>query len=90
MANHKSAEKRARQTEVRTERNRARKAKIKTVTKKVDAAIAANDSGAIKDTLKQATRTLQRAAGQGTLHKNTVARRVSRLAKAANKASAAK
>lgn len=88
MANHKSSEKRIRQTEVRTERNRARKAKIKTLTKKVHGAIEAGDTTAIKDTLNQATRSLQRVAGKGTLHKNTVARRISRLARTANKATA--
>ena len=89
MANHKSAEKRARQTVVRTERNRARKAKIRTLTKKVDAAVTTKDQTAITDTVKAASRVLNRAAGTGTLHKNTVARRVSRLAKKANKATAA-
>ena len=89
MANHKSAEKRARQTVVRTERNRARKAKIRTLTKKVDAAVTAKDKAAVTETVKAASRALNRAAGTGTLHKNTVARRVSRLAKKANKANAA-
>ena len=81
MANHKSAEKRVRQTEVRTERNRARKAKIKTLTKKVESAAAAKDKKSATTALTAANRALQSAATKGTLHKNTAARRASRLAK---------
>ena len=87
MANHKSSEKRIRQTEVRTDRNRARKAKIKTLTKKLHSAIESGDAAAVKESLNTATRALQRVGTKGTLHKNTVARRVSRLARAANNAS---
>ncbi len=86
MANHKSAEKRVRQTEKRTERNRARKAKVKTLTKKVETAIVAKDKSEATSTLKAATRMLQKTASKGTLHKNTVARRISRLTKRVNKA----
>lgn len=85
MANHKSAEKRVLQTEKRTERNRARKAKVKTLTKKLETAVAAKDKPAAKEALKAATRELQRAASKGTLHKNTVARRQSRLTKSVTK-----
>lgn len=85
MANHKSAEKRILQTEVRTERNRARKAKVKTLVKKVDVAIAAKDKKQAASALSVASRELQRTASKGTLHKNTVARRISRLAKKVNK-----
>ncbi len=90
MANHKSSKKRIRQTEVRTEINRARKSKIKTLTKKVTTAIDSGDAAAVKTSLNTVTRALQRVGSNGTLHKNTVARRISRLAKAANKTTAAK
>jgi len=85
MANHKSAKKRVLQTEVRTERNRARKAKVKTLVKKVDTAIAAKDKKQAGEALNNASRELQRAASKGTLHKNTVARRISRLTKKVTK-----
>lgn len=85
MANHKSAAKRARQTVVRTVRNRATKAKVRTLTKKVETAIATKDKTAAKETLKGATRAIQKAATKGVVHKNTAARRQSRLAKAVNK-----
>lgn len=87
MANHKSAEKRVRQTEKRTVRNRATKAKIRTVTKKATDAIAAKDTKAITENVSKAAKLIQKAATKKVLHKNTAARRQSRLAKAANKAS---
>lgn len=88
MANHKSAAKRARQTIKRTERNRATKAKVRTLSKKVEAAVSANDKKAAGEAVKAATRAVQKAATKGVIHKNTAARRQSRLAKQANKAKA--
>lgn len=86
MANHKSAKKRALQTIEKTERNRARKARVKTLSKKVDSAIAAKDKDATATALKAASRELQRTATKGTMSKKTVARRISTLAKKVNKA----
>ena len=59
MANHKSAEKRARQTKVRTERNRFYKTRIKNVTKTVIAAIEAADKEAATAAVKTANKYLK-------------------------------
>ncbi|HZU91603.1 MAG TPA: 30S ribosomal protein S20 [Stellaceae bacterium] len=80
MANHKSAEKRLRQTEKRTARNRARKSRVRTFVKKVEAAIASGDKEAAQSAFRLAQPELHRATTKGVLHKNTVARKLSRLA----------
>lgn len=81
MANHKSAEKRARQTVVRTERNRFYKTRIKNLTKAVRVAVEAGDIDAAKVALKNANQGFHSYAGKGILKKNTAARKVSRLSK---------
>jgi small subunit ribosomal protein S20 len=81
MAHHKSAEKRIRQTETRTARNRARTSRIKTEVKKVELAIASGDKTAAEAALKAAQPEMHRGVSKGLLHRNTVARKVSRLAK---------
>jgi small subunit ribosomal protein S20 len=80
MANHKSAEKRIRQTEKRTAINRARKSRVRTFVKKVEVAIASGDKEAAQSAFRLAQPELHRAASKGVLHKNTVARKLSRLA----------
>lgn len=85
MANHKSAAKRARQTVKRNEVNRARRSKVRSLAKAVEIAAAKDVSGA-KTALKVAESALARAAGRGTLHKKTAARKISRLAKRVKKA----
>jgi small subunit ribosomal protein S20 len=79
MANTDSARKRNRQNIVRTARNQARKSRMRTFIKKVEAAIAGGDRGAANAALREAQPELQRAAGKGVIHKNTVARKLSRL-----------
>lgn len=79
MANTASARKRIRQTAKRTERNRARKSRVRTFLRKVEQAIAGGDKGAAQEALRVAQPELQRAAGKGVLHANTVARKLSRL-----------
>jgi small subunit ribosomal protein S20 len=80
MANHKSAEKRIRQTEKRTAINRARKSRVRTFVKKVEVAIASGNKEAAQSAFRLAQPELHRAASKGVLHKNTVARKLSRLA----------
>jgi small subunit ribosomal protein S20 len=84
MAHHKSAEKRIRQTPRRTLRNRARVSEIKTEVKKVEAALAAGDKAAAAAALKAAQPHMQRGATKGVMHRNTVARKISRLTKRLN------
>jgi small subunit ribosomal protein S20 len=79
MANNASARKRIRQTATRTERNTARKSRMRTFVKKVEVAIAAGDKAAAADALRAAQPEMQRAAGKGVTHLNTVARKLSRL-----------
>ena len=79
MANTASARKRVRQTIKRTERNRARKSRVRTFVKKVEAAIAGGDKEAATAALRAAQPELHRAATKGVLHLNTVSRKLSRL-----------
>ncbi|MGI3776189.1 MAG: 30S ribosomal protein S20 [Janthinobacterium lividum] len=79
MANTASAKKRNRQTVVRTERNAARKSRMRTFVKKVEMAIAGGDKGAAAAALQAAQPEMQRAAGKGVIHRNTVGRKISRL-----------
>ncbi len=85
MANIKSAKKRILVIETRTMRNKAIKSKVKTMIKKVEAAIAANDKAAAEVALKVATSEISKAASKGVFHKNTAARKISRLTIAVNK-----
>ncbi len=80
MPHHKSAEKRLRQTEKRTVINRARMSRVRTFVKKVEAAIETGDRAAAQSALQLAQPELHRATTKGVLHKNTVARKLSRLA----------
>jgi small subunit ribosomal protein S20 len=81
MAHHKSAEKRIRQTPKRTERNRANNSRIKTEVKKAETAIASGDKTAAAAALKAAMPVMQRGVQKGVMHRNTVARKISRLTK---------
>ncbi len=80
MANHKSAEKRARQIQRRTAVNRARSSRIKTFVKKVEAAIAGGDKPTAAEALRSAQPEIYRGVTKGVIHRNTAARKLSRLA----------
>jgi small subunit ribosomal protein S20 len=80
MATHKSAEKRYRQTIKRTAINRARASRVRTFVKRVETAIASGDKEAARAAFQLAQPELHRAATKGVLHRNTVARKLSRLA----------
>jgi len=86
MANHKSAEKRARQTVKRNEVNRSRRSAIRTVVKQAEAASASGDADAALKATRKAESALARGASRGTLHWKTAARKTSRLAKRAKSA----
>ncbi len=85
MANIKSAKKRIRTSEKRAERNKSVRSGVKTAMKKVFAAVESNDKAAAEAALKSATGTIEKAGAKGVYHKNNVARKVSRLAKAVSK-----
>ncbi len=80
MANNASARKRIRQTAKRTVRNQARKARVRTFIKKVEVACASGDQAAARDALRLAQPEMHRAVTKGVAHRNTVARKLSRLA----------
>jgi small subunit ribosomal protein S20 len=90
MANHKSAEKRARQTKRRTATNVSRRSRLRGSMKNVEVAIASGDQDAARKALKTAQPELARGATKGTIHKNTVARKISRLSKRIKAMGAAK
>ena len=79
MANHKSAAKRAKQTIVKTERNKFFKARIKNVTKAVLKSVEANDKEAATTAMKDANKYLHHCVSKNILKKGTAARKVSRL-----------
>jgi small subunit ribosomal protein S20 len=79
MANTASARKRIRQTEKRTQRNRARKARVRTFLRKVELAISGGDGPAAQEALRAAQPELHRAVTKGVMHRNAVARKLSRL-----------
>jgi small subunit ribosomal protein S20 len=80
MATHKSAEKRIRQTEKRATINRSRMSRVRTFVKKVETAIASGDKQAAQSAFQVAQPELHRAITKGVMHKNTVSRKLSRLA----------
>lgn len=84
MANHKSAEKRDRQSKVRRLRNRMNKSRIHTAIRHVEDAMAAGAGDAAQEALKKAMPIIQKIASKGTIHRNTAARKISRLTKRVN------
>ena len=79
MANSPQAKKRARQNERRYAVNKARRSRIRTYLRKVEEAIASGDQTAAAAALREAQPELMRGVTKGVLHKNTVARKMSRL-----------
>jgi small subunit ribosomal protein S20 len=79
MANTPQSKKRARQSEARFAVNKARRSRIRTFLRKVEEAIASGNPDAAKAALLAAQPELARGVTKGVLHKNTVARKMSRL-----------
>jgi len=79
MANTPQSKKRARQNEKRFAINKARRSRIRTFLRKVEEAIASGDKEAAAAALRAAQPELMRGVTKGVLHKNTVARKMSRL-----------
>ena len=84
MANIKSAKKRVLVNQKKAERNKSIKSGVKTSIRKVEAAVAAKDKEAAVAALQNAISTIDKVATKGVYHKNTAARKVSRLSKAVN------
>ncbi|SME93933.1 SSU ribosomal protein S20P [Tistlia consotensis] len=79
MANHKSAEKRIRRNTRRADINGMRRSRIRTFLKKVELAIAGGDKTTAQDAFKVAQPELHRGVSKGVVHRNTAARKLSRL-----------
>jgi small subunit ribosomal protein S20 len=79
MANTPQSKKRARQAERRYDVNKARRSRIRTFLRKVEEAIASGDKDAAAAALKAAQPELMRGVTKGVVHKNTAARKMSRL-----------
>ncbi len=90
MANSASAKKRIKQNDRNRTRNRARKSVLKNETRVLTNAIHDGDLERAKTALSTVQKRLDQIGAKGTLHKNTVARRKSRLAKRLNAASVTK
>ncbi|GHU92429.1 30S ribosomal protein S20 [Clostridia bacterium] len=87
MPNIKSAEKRVKVTAAKTARNRVEKSALKTSVKKVGIAVSEGDKASAAAVYQSAQVSIDKAAAHGLLHKNTAARRKSRLARQVNKLS---
>ncbi|WP_108814014.1 30S ribosomal protein S20 [Loktanella sp. Alg231-35] len=79
MANSPQAKKRARQNEARFAVNKMRRSRIRTYLRAVEEAIASGDQKAAAEALKSAQPELMRGVTKGVMHKNTAARKMSRL-----------
>lgn len=84
MANHKSALKRSRQSENRRIRNKTSKTRIKTVVKNVRLAVSEKSGETALKNLDSAKSTIDKAVKKGVIHRNTAARKISRLSRQVN------
>ena len=89
MANNPGARKAIRKIEARTEVNKARRSRVRTYLRKFQEALAAGDAAVAKAAFVEAQSELMRAVSKGVVHKNTGARKVSRLHAQLKKMSAA-
>jgi len=79
MANTRSAKKMVRKIERRTAVNTARRSRMRTFIRLVEEAVQSGDKDAAREALRRAQPEIMRAASKGVLHRNTSARKVSRL-----------
>jgi small subunit ribosomal protein S20 len=79
MANTRSAKKAVRQIASRTEINKSRRSRVRSIMRQVEEAIAAGDQSVAAEALKAAQPELMRGAQKGIFHKNAASRKVSRL-----------
>lgn len=86
MPNHKSAEKRVRQTEKRRQINRNNRGRLRTGIKGLREALDGGDAEQVKSLLPQTVSLIDKAVQKGVLHRNAAARHKSRLTARANEA----
>ena len=83
MANHKSAKKRAKQSQVRRLRNKSVKTTLKNLEKKIRTAKEENSDNT-DEIMRKVQSAIQKAAKKGVIHKKTASRKISRLFKFVN------
>ncbi|VBB45964.1 30S ribosomal protein S20 [uncultured Desulfatiglans sp.] len=81
MANHASALKRARQSEIRRLRNKTYKTRVKGAVKDVRSALDSGATSNLEETFRSAVSIIQKTAGKGIIHRKKAARKVARLAR---------
>ena len=81
MANHVSAKKRAKQNEVRKLRNKSFVSRIKTALKNFSTSVEGKDAEKTQVSFKEVQSMLQKGVTKGLVHKNTAARKISRMSK---------
>ncbi len=81
MANHKSAEKRNRQAQVRRLRNRMNRKEMKTAIRKFNEMIETGSEQENQEALRKVTKVIAKTARKGTIHKRKASRKISRLAR---------
>jgi len=89
LAIHKSVIKRQKQADKKHLINKSMKSALKTITKKVEQAAAEKKADAAKEALTKAMQAYNKATSQGIVHKNTAARKISRLSTKVSKITAA-
>ena len=87
MANHKSAIKRAKQSEIQKTRNKSIKSHIRSITKQIRLGVGNAEGRENMPEMASAQSFIDRAANKGVIHKRAAARRKSRLARMLNKLS---
>ena len=81
MANTPQAKKRIRRNARRATINRIRVSRIRTFVKQVEAALASGDKAQAEEAIRKVQPELARGVAKGVIHKNTAARKLSRLTK---------
>ena len=89
MANHKSAEKRNKQAQVRRMRNRMNRSRMKTAIRSLNEAIETGNVDEARSALAATVPVIAKTASKGTIHKKNASRKISRLTKRVNKMEAA-
>lgn len=84
MANHKSAEKRNRQAQVRRLRNRVNRSKMKTAIRSLNETIETGSVEEAQVALKETVPVIAKTASKGTIHKKNASRKISRLTRRVN------
>lgn len=81
MANHKSALKRHKQSEIKRVNNASTKSSLKTLIKKVKSAVDTKNAEGAQEALKKAIPAIDKASSKHVIHRNAAARKISRLAR---------